>query len=136
MTRHEFEARCGAVVDGLARHFAHESDDAMTPALERLRKNLIAQYAAAFPDARPGDIADLVDDIIGGIRSRRAEIAARDSHPFVNREELMLGDWVEVTAEIDVDGRFVEHSPRIIPESEVARRALLDSEIDSLAARA
>jgi hypothetical protein len=49
----------------------------MTPALERLRRNLIAQYAAAFPDARPSGIADLVDYVISGVRSRRAEIAAR-----------------------------------------------------------
>ena len=73
----ECNARCGAVVDGLARHFAHASDDTMTPALAQFRKNLIAQYAAAFPDARPGGIADLVDHVINGVRSRRAEIAAR-----------------------------------------------------------
>jgi len=77
MTPQECNARCGAVVDSLARHFAHASDDAMTPALARLRKNLIAQYAAAFPDARPADIGDLVDDIVSGVRSRRAEIVAR-----------------------------------------------------------
>jgi len=77
MTPQECNARCGAVVDDLARHLAHEGDDAMTPALAQLRRNLIVQYAAAFPEARPGGIADLVDSVISGVRSRRAEIAAR-----------------------------------------------------------
>jgi hypothetical protein len=68
----QLNLRVGAVVDRLARSFA--SEDAMTPALERLQKNLLAQYGAAFPDAKPSGVAALVDLIIGGVRSRRAEI--------------------------------------------------------------
>jgi hypothetical protein len=74
MTPNELNARVGAVVDRLARSFA--SDEAMTPALDRLQRNLIAQYGAAFPDAKPSGVAALVDLIIGGVRSRRAEIEA------------------------------------------------------------
>lgn len=74
MTPDELNARAGAVVDRLARSFA--SDDAMNPALDRLQRNLLAQYGAAFPDAKPSGISALVDLIIGGVRSRRAEIGA------------------------------------------------------------
>jgi hypothetical protein len=77
----EFESRCGAVIDRLANHFALESDEAVTPALERLRTNLAEQYAAAFPSASAAGLAAIVDHLIVGIRSRRAEIEARGENP-------------------------------------------------------
>jgi hypothetical protein len=76
MTYKEFEARCAGTVDRLAQHFAHESDDAVAPQIDRLRRNLTDAYTREFPDATPVGIADLVDCVIGGFRSRRAEIAA------------------------------------------------------------
>lgn len=64
--------------------------------------------------------------------------AATDPEPsrYVNGEKLQPGDWIEVTADPDGSGGFVEHSPRIIRASEVALRALLDPDIRSLVERA
>jgi hypothetical protein len=76
MTPNEFELRCGAVVDGLARRFAFESDETVNPVIDRLKRNLLAKYAQGFPSARPAGIAAIVDLIIGGVRTRRAEIEA------------------------------------------------------------
>jgi hypothetical protein len=42
------------IFDRPARSFA--SDNAMTPALDRLQRNLLAQYGAAFPDAKPSGL--------------------------------------------------------------------------------
>lgn len=53
-----------------------------------------------------------------------------------NGEELQPGDWIEVTAEPDGAGGFIEHSPRIVRAREVALRALLDPEIRNLVERA
>jgi hypothetical protein len=83
MTEAELMERWNAAANELALAFAHEPDANVETSLERMRKNLNAEFVRVFPNADPETMAAGVDSIIAEIQKRRREIEAAGATPSV-----------------------------------------------------
>jgi hypothetical protein len=81
MTPAQWEARIMAVVNDLGLFLASEPDEKVDASLERMRKNLKAEFLRVFPNADPATMAAGVDSIIAEIQKRRREIEADGATP-------------------------------------------------------
>ena len=73
MTEAELMERWNAAANELALAFAHEPDANVETSLERMRKNLNAEFLRVFPTANPEIMAAGVDCIVAEIQKRRHE---------------------------------------------------------------
>jgi hypothetical protein len=76
MTEAELVQRWIAATAELALVFAHEPDQKVEASLERMRKNLNAEFLRVFPNADPETLEAGVDSIVVAIQKRRREIEA------------------------------------------------------------
>jgi hypothetical protein len=76
MTPAEWEARILAVVDDLGLFLASEPEERVDASLERMRKNLNAEFMRVFPGADAETLAAGVDCVVLEIQKRRREIEA------------------------------------------------------------
>jgi hypothetical protein len=74
MTKSELAKRWTAAAAEVAFAFAHEPDEKVDAELERMRKNLNAEFVRVFPNADPETMTAGVDSIIAEIQKRRREI--------------------------------------------------------------
>jgi hypothetical protein len=74
MTEAELVQRWIAATADVALAFAYEPDEKVEASLERIRKNLNAEFLRVFPTANPEIMAAGVDCIIAGIQKRRRDI--------------------------------------------------------------